>query len=320
MPRFRRGRSSPAHDPPQPRFDKRFYNMRTIHDPAEFRRLCRELRAALENSQPGPLRRLGFVPTMGALHAGHLALVAASRARDQATLASIFVNPLQFGPQEDLARYPRTLAADQAALSQAGVALLFAPAPEAMYPGGFSTRVEVEGLSQRLCGASRPGHFRGVATVVLKLLLLCRPETLYLGRKDAAQVAILRRMISDLNLETSLEIVPIVRDADGLALSSRNLYLSPGERATALALSRALRRIADAYARGERLAQRALAAGRAELQSPALALEYLAAVNADSLLPVEQLGPGALVALAARVGATRLIDNFMILADGEVQL
>ncbi len=296
--------------------------MKTLRDPMEFRAWRRQWRPA---EQPGEKKReakfsLGFIPTMGALHAGHMALVAASRARDAATVASLFVNPLQFGQQEDLARYPRRLEADQAMLAEAGVAALFAPEPAGMYPAGFATRVEVEGLSERLCGASRPGHFRGVTTVVLKLLLLCQPDALYLGRKDAAQVAILRRMVEDLGLEVEIQTVPTVRDADGLALSSRNAYLSPAERQNALALSRALRRIAEAYERGEREGELALAAGRAQLSRPGVQLEYLSAVDFASLLPVAQLGPNTLVALAARVGSTRLIDNFLILPDGAVQL
>lgn len=293
--------------------------MQTIHDPAEFTACCRQLRLP-SAARLGVVPRLGFVPTMGALHAGHMALMAASRAHDAFTVASIFVNPLQFGPGEDLDRYPRRFAADQSALAAAGVDALFAPAPQAMYPPGDATRVEVEGLSDRLCGASRPGHFRGVATVVLKLLLITQPDALYLGRKDAAQAAILRRMLRDLRLDLELQVVPTVRDPDGLALSSRNLYLSPAERRLALALPRALRRVAAAYESGARRVETALARGRAELELPGLALEYLSAVDADSLLPIAQLAPNALVALAARVGATRLIDNFLILPDGRVQL
>lgn len=283
--------------------------MQIFTDPRAFQLACR----ALRRPESGTERSLGLVPTMGALHAGHMSLVAASRARNAITAASIFVNPLQFGPQEDLATYPRRLEPDAAQLEAAGVALLFAPSPEAMYPPGFTTSVEVTALSERLCGASRPGHFRGVATVVLKLFLLAAPQRAYFGQKDAAQVAVLRRMARDLNLEIEIVVQPIVREADGLALSSRNAYLTENERPAALGLSRTLRAIEAAYASGERDPQKLLAVGDTVVSATqGLRLDYLAAVDADSLEPVARAGPNTLFAIAAFVGNTRLIDNWMV--------
>jgi pantoate--beta-alanine ligase len=283
--------------------------MQIFTDPRAFQLACR----ALRRSATGADQPLGLVPTMGALHAGHMSLVAASRARDAVTAASIFVNPLQFGPREDLATYPRRWEQDVAQLDAAGVALLFAPTPETMYPPGFTTAVEVTGLSERLCGASRPGHFRGVATVVLKLFLLAAPQRAYFGQKDAAQVAVLRRMVRDLNVDIQIVVQPIVREADGLAMSSRNAYLSAAERPAALGLSRTLRAIEAAYAAGELDSQRLLAVGDAVVTAtPGLRLDYLAAVDADSLEPVARAGPNTLFAIAAFVGKTRLIDNWLV--------
>ncbi|MGH9482816.1 MAG: pantoate--beta-alanine ligase, partial [Terriglobales bacterium] len=209
--------------------------MKILRDPGEFRAFC------------AGCSELGLVPTMGALHEGHLALVRASRRRDAATAVSVFVNPTQFGPNEDFDRYPRTFEADCGLLEAEGTQAVFAPSAEAMYPPGHATRIEVEGLSQRLCGASRPGHFRGVATVVYKLFALARPARAYFGQKDAAQVAVIARMVSDLMLPVELVVCPIVREADGLALSSRNALLSPDERRAAPALARALRQVGAAY-------------------------------------------------------------------------
>jgi pantoate--beta-alanine ligase len=198
---------------------------------AELRRLLAPLRAR------GPV---GLVPTMGALHAGHRSLLAAARAECATVVASVFVNPPQFGPDEDLARYPRDLARDRRLLAEAGVDLLFAPAVDEIYPPGFRTWVDVEEVSEGLEGAARPGHFRGVATVCLRLFAIVRPDRAYFGQKDAQQVAVIERLVRDLDLEVCVRVLPTVRDADGLALSSRNAYLSPGERALALALPRAL--------------------------------------------------------------------------------
>ncbi len=261
---------------------------------------------------------LGFVPTMGALHAGHLSLVEASRARDAVTAASIFVNPTQFGPNEDFDRYPRTLEQDCARLERAGVAAVFAPEAAAMYPSGDATRIEVEGLSARLDGASRPGHFRGVATVVAKLLHLVAPARAYFGQKDAAQVAVLRRMAHDLFLPVETVVCPIVREPDGVAMSSRNQLLSPAGRAAARALPRALRAMGAAYAAGERGAAALVALGEAEIaREPGLRLDFLRAVDGETLLPVDAARPGALFAVAAFAGATRLIDNAHLDAAGQ---
>lgn len=284
--------------------------MRVIEDPAEFQSACRR-----------HLGGLGLVPTMGALHEGHLSLVRASRARDAATAASIFVNPLQFGPQEDFARYPRTFDRDLALLEREGATLVFAPRVEAMYEPGFATAVEVAGLSERLCGASRPGHFRGVATVVLKLLHLAGPARAYFGQKDAAQAALIRRMVRDLAVPVEIVTMPIVREPDGLALSSRNAYLDRVARQRATLLYRALDAVRRRYESGERDTSRLVAAGRAVLEAEtAIRLDYFAAVDAESLLPVASAGPGTLFAVAAFLGGTRLIDNLVITADGTAQL
>ncbi|MGH9540726.1 MAG: pantoate--beta-alanine ligase [Terriglobales bacterium] len=284
--------------------------MRVIEDPAEFQSACRRHRDSL-----------GLVLTMGALHEGHLSLVRASRARDAATAATIFVNPLQFGPQEDFARYPRTLDRDLALLEREGTALVFAPQVEAMYAPGFATAVEVAGLSERLCGASRPGHFRGVATVVLKLLHLAGPARAYFGQKDAAQAALIRRLVRDLSVPVEIVVMPIVREPDGLALSSRNAYLDAAARQRAALLYQALDAVRRRYESGERAASRLVAAGRAVLEGEAaIRLDYFAAVDAESLLPVASAGPGTLFAVAAYLGGTRLIDNLVIRADGTPQL
>jgi pantoate--beta-alanine ligase len=271
----------------------------------EMRAACRALR------QSG--RTLGFVPTMGALHEGHIALVRAARAQCDAVAASIFVNPTQFGPNEDFAKYPRTFDQDCALLKAEGVALVFAPAPEEMYRPGATTFVDVEEISGRLDGASRPGHFRGVATVVAKLFHAVAPDKAFFGQKDAAQVAVLRRMVRDLDFDLELVVCPTVRESDGLALSSRNRYLSARERTPALTLSRALNAISMTYHAGQKDVSALLAAGRSILaQEPEVRIDYLAIVDPDTLLPLTQATPGALVAVAAYVGSTRLIDNALL--------
>jgi pantoate--beta-alanine ligase len=258
-------------------------------------------------------RRLGLVPTMGALHEGHLALLRAARAQCDVVTASIFVNPTQFGPQEDLAKYPRPFAQDSELLRAEGVDLLFAPPVEQMYPAGALTYVNVEGLSERLCGRSRPGHFRGVATVVSKLFHVVQPEVAFFGQKDAAQVAVIRAMVRDLLLPVEIVACPIVRESDGLALSSRNVYLSPDERRQALALVRSLRRVEEWYEGGERDATRLIAAGVEEFsREPGVRLDFLEIVHPDSLQPLELAEPGALVAVAGWLGSTRLIDNVVL--------
>ncbi len=251
---------------------------------------------------------LGLVPTMGALHAGHLSLVRMARAECAVVVASIFVNPAQFGPNEDFSLYPRTIEDDCAQLEAEGVDLLFAPAAEEMYPLGLRTTVEVQEVGDRLDGVSRPGHFRGVATVVAKLFQIVGPDRAYFGQKDAAQVAVLRAMVEDLNFPLELVVCPTVRDADGLALSSRNRYLSAEEREQALAISRALL----ALPAGLSVSQlRGWLRERLE-SAPGLRLEYAEVVDRWTLEPLTDLRGGALVAVAAKVGRTRLIDNVVL--------
>jgi pantoate--beta-alanine ligase len=256
---------------------------------------------------------IGLVPTMGALHAGHALLIRAACASVGYVAVSIFVNPTQFGPNEDYARYPRMFEADCALAKAEGADVVFAPPVEELYPNGAATFVEVEGLSQRLDGASRPGHFRGVATVVAKLLIASEPDRAFFGQKDAAQVAVLRRMVADLRLATEIVVCPIVREPDGLALSSRNIYLSAAERVQALVLSRSIRQVEALVAGGERRAQALVAAARQTFAAEAdVRVDYLELVNWATLEPVEIAAPGSLFAVAAWVGATRLIDNTIV--------
>ena len=258
---------------------------------------------------------LGFVPTMGALHAGHASLLAAARAGNDHVAASIFVNPTQFGPNEDFAKYPRTWEADCALLAEAGVDLLFAPTPAEMYPRGFATAIDVGPVASRLDGASRPGHFAGVATVVAKLFGVVEPDRAYFGQKDAAQVAVLRQLVRDLSMPVELVVCPTVREGDGLALSSRNRYLSAADRAEALALSRALRAAERLFGEGERRAEPLLASAHAVLaEAPEIRLDYLALVDPQTLeeMPVILSDAPALLAVAAFVGSTRLIDNVVL--------
>jgi pantoate--beta-alanine ligase len=258
-------------------------------------------------------KRLGFVPTMGALHEGHLSLVRAARSSCDALAASIFVNPTQFAPNEDLAKYPRSFERDRELLEREGVELLFAPPVEEMYPAGAVTWVTVEGLSDKLDGRSRPGHFRGVATVVAKLFHIVEPDAAFFGQKDAAQVAIIRRMVRDLNLPTEIVVCPIVRESDGLAMSSRNAYLDADQRKRALALHRALTRVQRMADAGQRKTSELVAAGRAEFAGESsVRLDYLEIVDPDTLDPVDSISSGALVAVAAFVGSTRLIDNILL--------
>lgn len=258
-------------------------------------------------------RSIGLVPTMGALHAGHLSLVRAAKAACDAVVATIFVNPTQFAPGEDFAQYPRTFEADTALLETEDVDVLFAPDAEEMYPSGASTVVEVEGISDRLDGVSRPGHFRGVATVVAKLFHIVQPDKAFFGQKDAAQVAVLRHMVRDLNFNLELVVCPIVREPDGLAMSSRNRYLSPEERQHALVLSRTLRHIEARIAAGIVDSASLLDAGLALLaEEPEIRLDYLRIVDPNTLEDEPDVSSGALVAVAAVVGPARLIDNVLI--------
>jgi pantoate--beta-alanine ligase len=279
--------------------------MRIAKTIAEARAAVRELRAAG--------RTIGFVPTMGALHTGHISLVRAARGQCDTVVVSIFVNPTQFGPNEDLEKYPRTWNDDCALLTQEGVDLLFAPGATEMYLGNASTFVDVEGVSSRLDGASRPGHFRGVATVVAKLFHIVAPDKAFFGQKDAAQVAVLRRMVRDLDFDLELVVCPIVREADGLALSSRNRYLSQQERSHALVLSRALRRV-EALIDEDVIAAPALidAAQMVLSSEPSVRVDYCRIVDPETLEDVADICNGALVAVAAVVGTTRLIDNLLI--------
>jgi pantoate--beta-alanine ligase len=258
-------------------------------------------------------RPIGFVPTMGALHAGHLSLVRAARAESQPVIASIFVNPTQFGAGEDFQKYPRTLDRDGKILEDAGVDYLFAPDVANIYPPGFRTWVNVDGLSERLEGKARPGHFRGVATVVLKLLEIVQPHRAFFGRKDAQQARIIRQMARDLHLDSEIVVCPIVREPDGLAMSSRNAYLNPEERLAATILFRALDGARISISRGERDAMRLAAAIREIIRGEPLAdLDYAEVVDADTLEQVALLRGECLALLAVRIGKARLIDNLLI--------
>jgi pantoate--beta-alanine ligase len=258
-------------------------------------------------------KTVGLVPTMGALHAGHASLIRSARAECDRVAVSIFVNPTQFGPNEDFARYPRTLDADCALAQGEGADVIFAPAVGELYPDGAETFVDMEGLGSRLDGASRPGHFRGVATVVTKLFIAAEADRAFFGQKDAAQVAVLRRMTTDLRIATEIVVCPIVREPDGLALSSRNLYLTPAQRTQALALSRAIGTVESLAGHGQRDAWILFEATRAVFGAePDIRVDYIALVDWSTLLPVKVAAPGTLFAVAAWVGETRLIDNTIL--------
>jgi pantoate--beta-alanine ligase len=282
--------------------------MRVIETVAEMRAARRELASPV-----------GFVPTLGYLHAGHLSLAQAARAECASVVASTFVNPTQFGPNEDLSRYPRDLPRDLDLLATAGVDLVFTPTAAEMYPTGFATWVEPSGvLSERLEAASRPGHFRGVATVVTKLFGIVAPGAAYFGQKDAQQVAVIRRMIADLNLSVELRVLPTVRERDGLAMSSRNAYLNVDDRADAAILYRALQAgkaliEADTSISAPRVIEEMLTVIATE---PRAQLEYADVCDPDTFAPLENLRAPALLAVSARVGPARLIDNFLLRADG----
>jgi pantoate--beta-alanine ligase len=274
--------------------------LRTI---AETRAACARIRLAGKT--------LGLVPTMGALHEGHLSLVRAAQASCDAVAVSIFVNPTQFGPKEDFAAYPRTFDSDCRILEEAGVDLVFAPSVGEMYPDGASTFVEVAGLSERLDGALRPGHFRGVATVVAKLFHILTPERAFFGQKDAAQVAVLRKMVRDLRFPVGLDVCATLREPGGLAMSSRNRNLSEKQRRDAPVLSQALWRVEEDFQGGEHGAAKLLAAALPILEA-AVQVDYFRIVDAGTLEDLPDARPGALVAVAARVGETRLIDNLLL--------
>jgi len=273
--------------------------------PAEMHSAGRDLRASG--------LALGLVPTMGALHAGHMSLAAAARAECDHVAASIFVNPTQFGPNEDFTSYPRAFDEDCRKLESAGVDILFAPSATVMYPAGNTTFVDPGDIAIRLDGSSRPGHFRGVATIVARLFHIVAPDRAYFGQKDAGQVAVLRHVVRDLNLPVHIAVCPIVREPDGLAMSSRNRYLTPDERARALVLSHALAAAQHLLTKGETNVE---ALRNAMLQvfatDPETRLDYAAIVNPDTLLPLTDITHGALIAVAAWIGTTRLIDNLLI--------
>jgi pantoate--beta-alanine ligase len=271
-----------------------------------------EVRAAIAEARRAG-KTIGFVPTMGALHEGHAALVRAARSSSRFVVVSIFVNPRQFGPSEDFARYPRTLDGDQKVCADAGADLIFAPSVGEMYPEHSVTFVEVKELDSALCGASRPGHFRGVATVVLKLFNIVQPDVAHFGAKDYQQAQIIRQMVRDLNVPVEVKIEPTVREADGLALSSRNRYLSPAERTLAPRIHRALQSVRARALAGEIDGARLESALRAELEAiPGARVDYASVVDADTLRPLSRLDRPAVIAVAVFLGTTRLIDNIAI--------
>ena len=258
-------------------------------------------------------RTLGLVPTMGFLHEGHLSLVRKCRSQNEITAVSIFVNPIQFGPGEDLEAYPRDMERDLALLESAGVDMVFSPSPGEMYPENFSVHVEEDDLSRVLCGASRPGHFRGVCTVVAKLFNIMRPGKSYFGQKDYQQVQVIKRMVRDLNIPVEIVTCPIVREEDGLAMSSRNLYLTPEQRRSALLLNRSLAMADEMTRNGETSSEKIMSAVREKISSdPALSIDYVSLKDAGDLRDLEVMDRKAVLALAVRVGKARLIDNIIL--------
>ncbi|MBZ5505639.1 MAG: pantoate--beta-alanine ligase [Acidobacteriia bacterium] len=256
---------------------------------------------------------VGFVPTMGALHQGHLSLVRTARTQSDVVIASVFVNPKQFGPNEDFTKYPRNAEKDAAMLAAEKTDYLFLPSVEEMYPPGATSWVSEEALSEKLDGRSRPGHFRGVTTVVAKLFNIVQPDLAFFGQKDAAQVAIVKKMVCDLNFDVRIVVCPIVRESDGLAMSSRNAYLNPEQRKQALVLYRSLMRLQMLVDRGETRSTTLLAAGKQVIaEEPTVKLDYLEIVNPETLDQADEIGQGALIAVAAYVGSTRLIDNIVV--------
>jgi pantoate--beta-alanine ligase len=276
-----------------------------------------EARAACRDTRTNR-KRLGLVPTMGALHEGHLSLVGAAKARCDAVAVSIFVNPTQFGPTEDLSKYPRQFDRDCQLLEKEGVEILFAPPVEEIYPHSPNsndrvTWVVVEGLSEKLDGRSRPGHFRGVTTIVAKLFHILEPDSAFFGQKDAAQLAVIRRMVRDLNFPVEIVACPIVREPDGLAMSSRNAYLNREERIRALVLQRSLQKARQQLQAGERSSAKLISAAKEVIASePQVVLDYFEIVDPDTLDSVERISQKTLVAVAAYVGSTRLIDNLVL--------
>ncbi|MFH1593122.1 MAG: pantoate--beta-alanine ligase [Candidatus Omnitrophota bacterium] len=263
-------------------------------------------------------RLVGFVPTMGYLHDGHMSLIRSAKKQSDIVIASIFVNPIQFAPGEDFAKYPRDSARDEGLAKNCGVDVLFCPKPEEMYPDGFSTYVNVEGLTSGLCGRSRSGHFRGVTTVVLKLLEIIRPDIAYFGQKDAQQAIVIKKMIEDLNMDMVLKILPTLREADGLAMSSRNAYLSKAERRDANVLFKALKLAEEMVDQGERNSRKIIEDMRDLIKdSPSAKIDYVSIVDTTRLEDVSEIDGEVLIALALRIGKTRLIDNVILDAKGK---
>ncbi|VBB07017.1 pantoate-beta-alanine ligase [Lucifera butyrica] len=272
----------------------------------------KEMRAYVDRVR-GEGKRIGLVPTMGALHAGHLTLMRQAKQVCDVVIASIFVNPTQFGPQEDYEQYPRVPENDRAKAATAGVDVIFQPEAGEIYPAGYATYVEVGGITEKLCGLSRPGHFRGVATVVCKLFHIVRPDRAFFGQKDAQQTLVIRRMARDLHMDVAVDVLPIVREEDGLALSSRNVYLSPQERTAARVLYRSLGTAEAAVREGERNVTKLLGLIQSELARESLArIEYAEIYGYPELNPIQELQDKALVALAVWFGSTRLIDNTIL--------
>ena len=278
--------------------------MKIIDSPDEMQRFSRNVRHSG--------KRLGFVPTMGALHAGHLSLVKTARGQADCVAASIFVNPLQFGPNEDFSKYPRTFDRDCQLLEAEKVDVLFAPNVQAMYPGGAKTTVEVAELSERLDGKSRPGHFKGVTTVVSKLLNIVQPDVAFFGQKDAAQAAIIRRMVRDLNMDVQIVVCPIVREADGLAMSSRNAYLSPAERKVAGQLNLVLKAAIARLLKGDAISDVEQAGAAALMEAGFDTVDYVAVRDAQMLAAVADLSKPVRILAAGKIGRTRLIDNMAV--------
>lgn len=260
--------------------------------------------------------RIGLVPTMGCFHQGHLSLIRQIRRVSDRTVVSIFVNPIQFSPEEDYSAYPQDLGRDVSLVEKLGAELVFAPSEEEIYPEGYSTYIEVEKLTNQLCGLSRPGHFRGVTTVVCKLFLAVKPHVAVFGQKDAQQAIVIRKMVCDMNLDVEIMLSPIVRETDGLAMSSRNTYLSPEERLEAPVLFQSLQEAQMLVEQGERRTWVVVEAMRRRISQKSLAqIEYVAAVNNENLKPLEKLSGKVLLALAVRFGKARLIDNLVVQAE-----
>lgn len=282
--------------------------MQTVVEPSAVQRQCESVRRQGST--------IGFVPTMGFLHEGHLSLMRRARAENAVLVVSIFVNPTQFGQGEDYDSYPRDLQGDLLALEKVGVDLVFAPSAESIYPADYRTFVEVAEVTEGLCGASRPGHFRGVATVVTKLFNLIAPHRAYFGQKDYQQSVVIRRLVADLNLNLDIVILPTIREPDGLAMSSRNARLAPDQRRAAPILYRSLSRAEERVREGEKRAKIILDEMRAMIDDEPLArVDYIAICDPDTLKPVDQIQGPTLAALAVRFGSTRLIDNMVIEAD-----